>query len=179
MSIWRLTMATTIPKIVFKRGDNFKLDITVTDPNNDTAEAALLVLTTAQTDLTNAQAYLAYLEALVPPVQVDIDAQQAIVNQLVIDVAAAQATYDAAVIVDITNWTITSKLMWCGKVVQDFEITITNASLGTFNVRAYEVDTILWTPRLHEMDILFTRAPEGGTSSETMHVDVQRGATNG
>ena len=170
---------THTPTIAFKRGDNFKLDITVTDPSNDTAEAALLVLTAAQVDLTNAQALLAYLEAVIPPDQPAIDAQQIVVDAAVTALAAAQATYDAAIVVDITDWVITSNLAWCGTVIEIMEVTITNASLGTFNVRAYEVATILWNIRKHSLDIVFTRAPEGSTSSETMIVDVQRGATNG
>lgn len=156
---------THTPTITFKRGDNFKLDITVTDPSNDTAEAAQVILTAAQQ---------VYDRALVadPFVQGDVDTALAAL-------IAAQDAYDLTIIVDITNWTITSKMTWCGTVVQIMEITITNASLGTFNIRAYEIDTILWPIRKHNLDILFTRDPEGGTSSETMIVDVLRGATNG
>lgn len=170
---------THTPTITFKRGDNFKLDITVTDPNNDTANAAQIVLSAAIVDVTNAQALLDFYEAVIPPVQQDIDDAQAALDITITDLATAQGIYDAAIVVDITNWVITSQLAWCGTVVEIMEITITNASLGTFNVRAYEVATILWKTRKHDLDILFTRSPEGGTSSETMIVDVVRGATNG
>lgn len=156
---------THTPTITFKRGDNFKLDITVTDPSSDAAVAAQVVLTAAERVLE-----LALLAD--PFVQQDVD-------DAIAAVAAAQATYDGEIVIDITGWTITSQMTWCGRLVQIFEITITNASLGTFNIRAYEADTILWDIRKHELDLLFTRDPEGGTSSETMIVDVQRGATNG
>lgn len=155
---------TDTPRILFKRGDSFKLDITVTDPNSvaSQAAAAALVITEA--------AYAAALAA-VPIVQQDID-------DTLIARDADQATYDAAIIVDITGWTITSSLRWCGKLITDFVITIVDASAGTFTITALTTVSELWNAREHEMDIHFVR-PSGATSSETMIIDVERGPTNG
>ncbi len=169
---------TDTPRILFKRGDSFKLDITVTDPNSAAAIAAQVVLTAAEVTLTNAQAVLATAEATIPPVQQDIDDAQAIVDTAVTDLATAQATYDAAIIVDITGWTITSSLRWCGKLITNFVIAIINASIGTFEITATNIVSELWDAREHKMDIHFVR-PSGSTSSETIFVDVERGATNG
>lgn len=170
---------THTPTITFKRGDNFKLDITVTDPSSIDAKIQKVILDLADVVVVDATALLAFITAIVPPVQQDIDDQAAILVTAIQTAATEQATYDALIIVNITTWTITSTLRWCGKLVQIMEFTLTNGAAGTFNIRAYEIDTILWEPRKHELDILFTRAPEGGTSSETIIVDVQRGATNG
>jgi Flp pilus assembly CpaF family ATPase len=167
------------PRITFKRGDNFKLDITVTDPSSDAAVAQKVILDLADVAVIDATALLAFITAIVPPVQQDIDDQQTILTTAIATAATEQGTYDALIVVDITLWTITSNLSWCGTVIEIMEYTLTNGPLGTFNIRAYEAATILWKPREHNLDILFTRAPEGGTSSETMIVDVQRGATNG
>ena len=155
---------THSPRITFKRGDSFRLDLTVTDPSNATAlgHAADLVIT---------QAALAAAIAADPYVlQDEIDAQAA--------VDADQAEYDAAIVVDITGWTVTSTMRWRGEVVQVFEITITDALLGTLNIQATEAQTQLWKIKLHELDALFVRT-DGSTSTETIYVDVQRGATNG
>jgi len=155
---------TDTPRFSFKRGDSFRLDLTVTDPSNATALAAAVTLAAAQAALVVTQAAIPYVA------QDEIDAQ------VVVD--AAQVAYDAAIVVDITGWTITSKMAWCGKLIQSFEITITDALLGTLNIQATEFETILWNTREHELDVLFVRA-DGSTSCETIYVDVERGATNG
>ncbi len=155
---------THTPRIAFKRGDSFKLDITITDPNSDEAlaAAAALVIT---------EAALAAALIAVPFVQQDVD--DAIVAR-----DADQATLDAAIIVDITGWTITSKLSWCGTLISTFVVTIVSAVAGTFNITAIPAVTALWKVREHNQDILFVRT-EGNTSSENIIVDVKRGATNG
>ena len=155
---------THTPTIFFKRGDSFKLDITVTDPNSPAsiAAAAALVITEA-----------AYQAALAADPQVPQD---------IIDTKAArdadQATYDAAIIVDITNWTITSSLRWCGKLITNFVVTIVDPAIGTLTITAVTTVSELWDAREHKMDIHFVRA-SGATSSETIIVNVERGATNG
>lgn len=152
------------PRISFKRGDSFKLDITITDPNSDDSLAALAVLVDAQA------AYQAALAAdpVIPQDVIDTLAAQ----------VAAQAAYDAEIIVDITDWVITSKLTWCGVNIATFVVTIINAAVGTLTITATPEVTILWKEREHQMDILFVRT-EGSTSSETITVDVERGSTNG
>lgn len=152
------------PRISFKRGDSFKLELTVTDPNSAASLAAMVILVAAQ------EAYQAALDA-------DPQVPQDIIDTLAAQVAA-QAVYDAAIIVDITGWTITSKLTWCGKAIATFVIAITDALNGAFEITATKAVTILWKTREHEQDILFVR-PEGSTSSETIIIDVERGPTNG
>lgn len=152
------------PRIAFKRGDSFSLNITITDPNSTVslAAAAALVITEA-----------AYQAAL------DADPQ---VPQDIIDTLAArdadQATYDAAIIVDITGWTITSSLRWCGKLITDFVVTIDDPAIGTLTITATATVTALWKEREHKMDMLFVRNGVT-TSSETIMIDVERGATHG
>lgn len=155
---------THTPRISFKRGDSFLLNLTVTDPNSVASLAYMVILVAAQVVLQAAIDADPYVE------QDEIDAQAA--------VDAAQSNYDASIIVDITGWTITSKLTWCGKLIADFVVTIINAALGTLTITTTTVVTIEWKEREHQMDILFVRS-EGTTSSETMYVDVERGSTNG
>lgn len=155
---------TDTPRISFKRGDSFKLDITITDPNSVAAlaAAAALVITEAN--------YQAALDA------------EPVVPQDVIDTKALRdtdlATLAAAIIVDITGWTITSKLTWCNSLIATFVVTIINAVIGTLTITATPEVTLLWKEREHQTDIRFLR-PSGVTSSETIIVDVERGATNG
>lgn len=150
--------------IKFKRGDSFKLDITVTDPNSVASLALAELLVIAQAN------YQAALDA-VPQVPQDI------IDTLAL-LVTAQADYDASIIVDITGWTITSSLRWCGKLITDFVVTIVSAPIGTLNITATAVVSKLWDAREHQMDIHFVK-PSGATSSETMTIDVERGATNG
>ncbi len=155
---------TDTPKITFKRGDSFKLDITVTDPNSPAAIAAAAALVLTEAD------YQAALDA-VPQVPQDIIDTKALRD-------ADQATYDAAIIVDITNWTITSSLRWCGKLITNFVVTIVSAVAGTLTITALTTVSELWQIREHNMDIHFVRTA-GATSSETIIIDVERGPTNG
>lgn len=155
---------THSPKISFKRGDSFKLDLTVTDPNSEASLAFLVVLVAAQVVLQEA------IDADPYVAQDEIDAQAA--------VDAAQSDYDASLIVDISTWTITSKLTWCGATIATFTVTIINAAIGTLKITTTPEISALWKVREHQMDILFVRS-EGSTSSETIIVDVERGSTNG
>lgn len=155
---------THLPRIPFKRGDSFQLDLTITDPNSAVALAAYDLLVTAQ------EAYQAALDA-------DPQVPQDIIDTLAA-LVLAQATYDTAIIVDITDWTITSKLTWCGKAITTFVVTIVDATIGTLTITATPAITALWNVREHQADILFVR-PEGATSSENIIVDVERGSTNG
>lgn len=152
------------PRISFKRGDSFKLDITITDPNSAAALAAFATLEEAQA------AYQAALDA-------DPQVPQDIIDTLAAMVVAQDA-YDLVIIVDITGWTITSKLTWCGKEIAVFVVVIDDPLIGTLNITATSEVTFLWKVRAHEQDILFVR-PEGATSSETIIIDVERGSTNG
>ena len=169
---------TDTPTINFKRGDSFVLNIAITDPNSTASLAAQVVLTDAEETLAAAEVVLAAAIAAIPFVQQDVDDAQAIVDTAITDLAAAQAVYDATIIVSIVGWTITSKLMWCGKFISTLTVTIVSAVGGTFTIDAEEAITLLWKMRKHDMDISFLRT-EGTTSSETIIINVERGATNG
>ncbi len=152
------------PRISFKRGDSFLLELTVTDPNNTAAIAAAAALVITEADYQTALA----ADPVVPQDVIDTKALR----------DADQATYDAAIIVDITGWVITSSVRWCGKLISDFVITITSALLGTLTISQTAEVTALWNTREHNLDIHFVR-PEGATSTETIVLSVERGATNG
>ena len=157
-------MATKPPKITVKRGDDFRLDMTVQDENNNAAIAAKAVLEAAQA------AYNAALAAN-PQVPADITSTNAAL-------ITAQADYAAAIKVDISTWTITSKMAWAGKLISTFNVIITDGPEGDFSVRLGSADTALWKPREYDMDVQFVRA-EGKVSSETFKVIVERDITNG
>ena len=151
------------PVIRFKRGDDFKLDLTVTDKNNTTAIAAAALVVVEQ----------ATYDALLledPQVPQDIADQLVVLNDAI-------AAYDLSIIVDITNWTITSNMAWRGKAIASFTITIIDALLGTFTISIGTAVTALWDPRTYDCDIQFVR-PEGKVSSETMKIIVERSPTN-
>lgn len=157
-------MSTKPPKIVVKRGDDFRLDMTVQDLNNDDALVSKAAMDAAQA------AYDAALAA-VPQVPATITSTY---DALVL----AQAAYAADIVVDITLWTITSKLAWAGKLISTFQVVIVDALTGDFSIRLGNADTTLWKPRTYDMDVQFLR-PEGKVSSETFLVVVEKDITNG
>lgn len=157
-------MTTKPPKILVKRGDDFRLDMTIQDLNNDAALVSKDAMDAAQA------AYDAALAAN-PQVPADITTTY---NALV----AAQAAYADDIIVDISTWTITSKLAWAGKLISTFNVVIIDGPAGNFSVRLGNADTALWKPRTYDMDVQFVRA-EGKVSSETFLVIVEKDITNG
>ena len=157
-------MTSKPPKILVKRGDDFRLDMTIQDLNNDAAIASKAAMDAAQA------AYDAALAAD-PQVPADITTTH---NALV----AAQATYADDIVVDISSWTITSKLAWAGKLISNFTVVIVDGPAGNFSVRLGNAETALWKPRSYDMDVQFVRA-EGKVSSETFMVIVEKDITNG
>ena len=157
-------MANKSPKIMIKRGDDFRLDMTIQDLNNDTA----ILAKQAQTD-----AQYAYDAALVvvPPDPVALAAA-------LVTLDAAKAAYLAAITVDVSTWTITSKIAWCGKLIDPLTVVILDAPNGRFSLQASSVLTALWKPRTHEADIQFVRSA-GKISSQTFDIIVERDITNG
>mgnify|MGYP000900317111 CR=1 FL=1 len=148
--------------IIFKRGDDFKLDFTVQDTNNDVSIAYLATLATAKELLIEAQ-------KADPLVQQDVDDATAAV-------ALAQAQYDASVIVDITNWSMLSQVRRFTKKIADMVIVIIDAPTGRFSVTCPAAQTQLWPVQKLECDVEFTR-PAGKVSSDTFTIDVQRDIT--
>jgi hypothetical protein len=152
------------PKIIVKRGDDFRLDMTIQDLNNDAAVAA-------KADMDAAQAVYDAAIAADPQVPADITAAY----DVLVD---AQLTYGETIVVDITDWTITSKMAWCGKLISTFTIVMVDAAAGTFSIRLGFAETALWKPRDYDADVQFVRA-EGKVSSETFQITVVRDITNG
>ena len=157
-------MTTKPPKIVVKRGDDFRLDMTIQDLNNDAAIASKAAMDAAQA---------AYHAALAADPQ-DPATITTTYNALV----AAQVTYADDIVVDISSWTITSKLAWAGKLISTFTVVIVDGPAGNFSVRLGNAETALWKPRAYDMDVQFVRA-EGKVSSETFMVIVEKDITNG
>lgn len=152
------------PVIKHKQGDTFSLDLTVVDRNNEQAIEAKTTLTAAEL------AYTATTEAD-PQVPADIAAALIVLQ-------AAQAAYIESITVDITNWTISSHVAWCGKLITDLTVSITDGPAGTFSIAATRSQTELWKPRIHECDIEFNATLFGRQSSQTFNIDVQRSVTN-
>ena len=157
-------MTTKPPKILVKRGDDFRLDMTIQDLNNDAAIASKAAMDAAQA---------AYDAALAADPQVP-----ATITTTYNALVAAQATYADDIMVDISSWTITSKLAWAGKLISTFTVVIVDGPSGDFSVRLGNAETALWKPRTYDMDVQFVRA-EGKVSSETFLVIVEKDITNG
>lgn len=157
-------MTSKPPKILVKRGDDFRLDMTIQDLNNDAAIASKAAMDAAQA---------AYDAALAADPQVP-----ATITTTYNALVAAQATYADDIVVDISSWTITSKLAWAGKLISTFTVVIVDGPAGNFSVRLDNAETALWKPRSYDMDVQFVRA-EGKVSSETFMVIVEKDITNG
>lgn len=154
-------MAKT-PKIPFKAGDDFVLTLTVTNKVSAPALAA-------QTAVIEAQAAYDALIIADPQVPVAIAAALVILDD-------AKDDYAAAIIVDITAWTITSSMRWITKLMADFTVTKTNAVLGIFTIDCPSEETQLWKPRVYDVDTQFVIAGKK-SSSPTFQIDVKQDIT--
>ena len=152
------------PVITVKQGDDFSLDLTVKDTNNDIAIAAKTVLDVA---------ILAYTTAFEAVPQVSLTVSNALAAQ-----EAAQTAYDEAIVLDITGWTIAAHLGWCGKFVSAFSVVVTDALTGQFAISVAKEVTQTWKIKTYEADIEFNAALFGRQSSQTFLVKVERGVTN-
>jgi hypothetical protein len=152
------------PKIIVKRGDNFRLDMTAQDTNSDAAIAQAIVVAEAQN---------AYNQALaaVPQVPATVASTQAAL-------LAAQVSYNSIILIDITTWVITSKMAWAGKLITTFTVTIEDGPNGVFSIQAVPAQTDLWKPRTYEADVQFYR-DSLKVSSQTFMIQVERDITNG
>ena len=152
-----------VPTYNFKAGDDFVLPITVTNKTSAEAVAAELVVIQAQAD---------YDEAIAANPQVPLD-----ISDAETALGVAKDAYALAIIVDITDWTMTSSIKWCGRLISELVVTKTDAAIGKFEVTAAYTVTELWKPRLCEADIQFI--VDGiRTSSSTFHINVVRDVTN-
>lgn len=148
--------------INFKQGDDFKLDFTLTDTNNSTAIAAL------EDQETAAQA-VADLEAVDPQDPVAIAAANVVLTDAI-------AAYEAAIVLPINGWGITSQIRWCGEFIAEFDVDLSLASIGKFALTKAAIDTATWIPRKYDMDIQFSRVT-GKVSSETFILHVEKDVT--
>jgi len=146
-------------KLRFKRGDTFKLDMRVRDKNNTTAEEVLEALNIAQTNLDAAIA----ADTGVAEAQTAFD--------------AAETSYESAITVDITGWTITAQLRIGDKLTGEFTVVISDESGGFFRLEAEPSLTQTWRCREHQCDIQFDRPGSGVVSSETFIVEVMKDVT--
>lgn len=136
------------PLLVIKRGDDFNLELTVSDVNNEAAVTAKTLL--------------------------DLELEKE--NPDTVVVQAQLDAYNAAIIQDITDWTIECQMRWCGRLLYDFTVTITDGPNGLFTVSAPRVDTELWIPRTVQADLQFTI--EGvRISSETFNIQIAKDKT--
>lgn len=146
----------------FKRGDDFKLDFTLKDTN--TAEAI------AAKDL-----WVEELATLIELQQADpLDAAAVTAQQAVVD--AAEAAYEAEILMDITGWVITSQIRLNDTLVADLVIDDSNYNIGKFALTLDKSLTQNWKIAEHDVDVSFERA-SGTTSSDSFIVDVQKDVT--
>ena len=155
-------MATKTQKIPFKAGDDFILTLTVSNKTSDVAVAAATALAEAQT---------AYNEeaAKETPNPTTLAALTDTLN-------AAKDDYDEAIIVDITNWVITSSMRWITKHVADFIVTKVDAATGKFTLECPSEQTQNWKPRVYDVDVQFVIGGKK-SSSQTFQIDVKKDVT--
>lgn len=150
---------TTLP---FKRGDDFKVDFTLTDTNHTTAidlKATLDAENVILEDLESA----------------DLVDSAAVATQAAI-VQATEDAYEAAILVNISGWTISAQLRRFSNLVTDFTIDMTNAHIGKFTLTCPSAETQMWKPVTHQCDIQFEHVV-GKISSETFLVEVEKDVT--
>jgi len=153
---------TKTSKVLFKAGDDFVLTITVTNKYTTTAIDAATAVDVAQA------LYDAQLDLPIP--------NPATLASLLVTLNAAIVTYDTAIIVNITGWTITSSMKWLGKHVADFTVSFVDASVGIFIISLPSTQTQPWKPRVYDADIQFVILGRK-SSSQTFQVDVKKDIT--
>lgn len=156
-------MSCKATKVTVKRGDDFRLTMTAQDKNNPTSRALKVIMDAAMIDYENAK------EA-VPQVAQDILDTYAALE-------AAQIDYYDSIIMDISTWTITAKMAWCGRLISTFDVEITDGPNGVFVIGLDSADTTLWKPRSYDADVQFVRT-EGKISSETFTIIVEKDITS-
>ena len=136
--------------VTFIRGDDFFLTMAVTDLNSAAA-------VTAQSNLTSAQQAL------------DADPSN---PTLIAARDAAQTAYDAAIIVDITGWTIRSMVRKGRTFTAELTVTVIDATLGQFSIAATPTLTETWRVATHTCDVQFDIPATGRTTSQSFDIVV-------
>ena len=78
--------------------------------------------------------------------------------------------------VDLTGWAMRCMVRYAKRLIDELDVTITNAALGQFTVSVPASKTGLWPVRDLKSDIEFTR-PEGKISSNTFILRVEEDQT--
>ncbi len=155
-------MATKTSKIPFKAGDDFVLTLTVTNKTSTEAVAAATAVAEAQAN------YDAEIIKDTP--------NPTTVASLLAALNAAKDAYDEAIIVDITDWEITSSMRWVTKLIATFIVTKTDAETGKFTLECSSEETQQWKTRVYDVDIQFIINGKR-SSSQTFQIDVKRDVT--
>lgn len=135
-----------------KRGDDFRLNMSVKDRKSEEALTAYNTYKEAYEigqNVINAD----------PPDAGDIAAQAAIVANL-------KAAYELICIVNITGWIITAAVGWAGKTIFQIPINVLDAPNGNFDVYMPSAQSGTLKPREYDVEVQFTRADGKIISSE-------------
>lgn len=146
----------------FKRGDDFKVDFTLTNTNHITALSLKATLEAEKLILEG-------LEAADPLDTVAIATQAAAVQ-------VADDAYEDSILMDISGWVISAQLRRFTNLVSDFTINMDYANIGRFTLTCPASETQMWKPVTHQCDIQFERGV-GKVSSETFLVEVEKDVT--
>lgn len=149
------------PMVVrIKRGDDFTLQMAVRDRRSEEALAAYEEYSTAYDnwrDAVNAD----------PPVQQDIDDTKLLMENTL-------DAYEAACVVDISNWIIKTSMGWGGKIIANGSTTILSLDQALYSI-TYDHDiTAALRPRDYECEVQFTLPDETVITSQTFIVTVER-----
>lgn len=79
--------------------------------------------------------------------------------------------------VDITGWTITSQVRYAKELIDNLNVTVTDAANGLFTISLGYTDTASWPIRRLKCDIQFDRPVLGRVSSQTFYIDVEEDQT--
>lgn len=158
-------MATKTQKIPFKAGDDFILTLTVSNKTSDAAVAAITAVAEAQ----------AAYDAQVLLNDQSSEGQIHLTN-LFNTLNTAKDTYDEAIIVDITDWVITSSMRWITKLMANFTVDKVDAVTGKFTLECSSEETQSWKPRVYDVDVQFIIDGKK-SSSQTFQIDVKKDVT--
>lgn len=155
-------MATKLPKVPFKAGDDFVLTFTVTNKSSEQALAADTAVIEAQ--------------ALFDAEQAKTNPDEILLETLREALETAKEEYEEAILVDITDWEISSSLRWITKLVATFQVIKDDPLTGKFSIHAPAEETQNWKPRIYDTDIQF-EIDNRRISSQTFQIDVKKDIT--
>lgn len=158
---------TLTPKIPFKAGDDFNLTLTVSNKTTTMAINANNAVVAAQTLYDN--------QLLLND---QTDEGQAYLYSLLVSLDLAKSVYADSIIVDISDWEISSSMRWITKLIANFSVNKIDPTLGKFTLNCANEETQLWQPRLYDVDIQFG-IDDRKISSNTFQIDVRRDITSG